>query len=183
MALEKTSFDGLYVYNPQVFTDKRGHFFESYNQQVYDDLELDINFVQDNEAFSTRGILRGLHYQIDEMAQTKLVRVIKGKVLDVVVDLREDSSTYGQYYSIILSGRNKKQLLIPKGFAHGYITLSKNAIFCYKCDQYYSKDHEAGLIWNDPKLKIDWKMTKEKILLSPKDKLQPAFGNHKKIIS
>ena len=183
MAFKKTSFDGMYVFDPRIYVDDRGYFFESYNQRIFEDQGLKIKFVQDNEAFSFRGTIRGLHYQIDKMAQTKLVRVNRGKVLDVVVDIREASDTYGLHFSIILSGKNKRQLLIPKGFAHGYITLSKKAVFCYKCDQYYSKDHEAGLIWNDPKLNIDWKLPLKNIILSSKDKQLPTFGDHKKFAS
>jgi dTDP-4-dehydrorhamnose 3,5-epimerase len=182
MSLEELPIKDLFIYEPEVFEDFRGYFFESYNKTQFDKILSGINFVQDNEAFSKRGVLRGLHYQTNPMAQSKLVRVVKGKVLDVVVDLREDSDTYGQHFSIILSGKNKLQFFIPKGFAHGYITLSKRAIFSYKCDQYYSKPNEGGVLWNDPTLNIDWKISVEKIKISAKDKAQPKLGDHKKFI-
>ena len=180
MKIEKTDIEGLVVIHPRVFEDARGYFFESFNKRNFEAHNLPCNFVQDNEAFSSFGVLRGMHYQLPPAAQTKLVRVVRGKVLDVVVDIRENSKTYGKSYSIVLSAKNKKQLLIPKGFAHGYLTLSKRAVFCYKCDSYYSKEHEGGIIWNDPSIKIDWNLTQDSPKLSDKDKDLPFFGDHKK---
>ena len=136
-------------------------------------------FVQDNQAKSTRGVLRGLHYQIGEAAQAKLVRVLKGEVLDVVVDIRPDSPTYGQHYSVLLSAENQQQLYVPRGFAHGYIVLSEEAIFFYKCDNFYAKDQEGGIRYNDPQLNIDWMLPPEELILSEKDQGLPSFGEHR----
>lgn len=175
-----TEFPGLTVFEPRVFKDERGYFFESYQRKAFAEAGISTDFVQDNEARSTRGILRGLHYQVAPYAQAKLVRVVEGEVLDVVVDLRETSPTYGKWYGIRLSGENKKQLYIPRGFAHGYAVLSETAIFCYKCDNYYSKDHEGGLRFDDPAFGIDWEMDLDNAILSERDKIWPAFGEHRK---
>ena len=180
MGFSKTNIEGLLIFEPKVFGDSRGYFFESYNKSLYQEYGLEIEFVQDNESFSKKGVLRGMHYQIPPKAQTKLVRVILGEVLDVVIDIREGSVTYGQYYSVVLSAENKKQLYIPKGFAHGYLTLSEEAIFCYKCDEFYSKEHEAGIMWNDPHVGIDWGISTQDLLLSTKDGMQAEFGDHLK---
>jgi len=179
MGIEKTTFRGLYVYTPRVFADERGYFFESYNENIWKADGIDYRFVQDNESQSSRGTIRGLHYQIPPFAQAKLIRVTQGEVLDVVVDIRPEEATYGQQYSILLSQENKKQLLIPPGFAHGFVTLSESATFNYKCTNFYSKDHEFGIYPMDKKLAIDWKIDIELALLSEKDKAQKAFGEHR----
>lgn len=158
---------------PNIFIDQRGYFFESYQSKEFINSGLDYFFVQDNEAYSNFGTVRGLHYQIGKYAQAKLVRVVEGEVLDVVVDLRKSSPMFGRYFSIVLSGENKKQLLIPRGFAHGYSVLSNTAIFSYKCDNYYQKSAEAGIHPLDPGLQIDWKVPTDKIILSEKDQTWP----------
>lgn len=172
MEVESTPIEGLKIIHPKVFKDERGYFFESYSSKVFKDLGIENNFVQDNESFSTYGTLRGLHLQRGEHAQAKLVRVVQGEILDVAVDLREGSVTYGQSYSIVLSAENKKQFLIPRGFAHGFSVLSETVIFNYKCDNLYNKESEDGIMYNDPDLNIDWKVPEDKILLSDKDKKQ-----------
>ena len=165
MQITPTGLEGLYVLEPRVFEDDRGYFFESFNQQTLVANELVFDWVQDNEAFSSKGALRGLHYQLPAVAQTKLVRVITGSVLDVAVDIRPQSDTYGQHYSIVLSAENKKQLLVPRGFAHGYHVLEDASIFAYKCDNYYSKEMEAGIAYNDPTLNIDWQLSSDVITI------------------
>ena len=176
MIVEETFLKGCFIFEPRVFNDDRGYFFESFNSKKIKELtNLDINFIQDNEAFSNRGILRGLHFQKGEYAQAKLVRVIKGKVLDVAVDIRPKSETFGKYFSIILSEENKKQLFIPKGFAHGYSVLEDNTIFAYKCDNYYYPKEESGIIFNDKNLNIDWLLDKNEIIISEKDKGLPTL--------
>jgi dTDP-4-dehydrorhamnose 3,5-epimerase len=179
MPFSSTPIKGLWVFEPRVFHDDRGYFFESYNQRVWAD-EADIHalFVQDNQARSTKGVLRGLHYQTGDMAQAKLVRVTEGEVLDVVVDIRPDSDTYGQWYSIRLSAENKRQLFVPRGFAHGYVVLSDTAEFFYKCDNFYAKNQEGGIRYNDPTLAIDWEFDLNQVLVSPKDLELPDFGAH-----
>jgi dTDP-4-dehydrorhamnose 3,5-epimerase len=175
MPFSNTSIPGLIVFDPAVFRDERGYFFESYNQKIWAEAGVHTAFVQDNQARSTRGVLRGLHYQVGEMAQAKLVRVIEGEVLDVAVDLREDSPTLGQWFSIRLSAENKRQLLVPRGFAHGYLVLSDTAEFSYKCDNFYSKAHEGGVRFDDPFLGIDWQFDLEQVLVSEKDIALPGF--------
>lgn len=175
-----TPIEGLIVFEPQIWKDDRGYFYESYNQKTFADGGIDTVFVQDNQAFSSFGVLRGLHYQVGDSAQAKLVRVIHGEVLDVAVDLRPDSVTYGEWYSIRLSAENAKQLFVPRGFAHGYLVLSETAIFCYKCDNFYDKKAEGGLNYNDKALNINWELPEAKLLLSDKDKVYPPFGSHKK---
>ncbi len=175
MSFHKTPIQDLIVFEPAVFRDERGYFFESYNQRVWAEAGVEIDFVQDNQARSTRGVLRGLHYQTGEMAQAKLVRVVEGEVLDVAVDLREHSPTLGQWYSIRLSAENKRQLLVPRGFAHGYLVLSETAEFAYKCDNFYSKAHEGGVRFDDPVLGIDWEFDLEQVLVSEKDLALPGF--------
>ena len=166
------------VIQPQLHNDNRGYFFESYHQQkLNDSLGFEVNFIQDNESFSSKGVLRGLHYQTGNYAQAKLVRVIQGRVLDVAVDLRKDSSTFAQHFSIELSEDNKNQLFVPRGFAHGFIVLSDTAIFSYKCDNYYNKASEGGIRYDDPSLGIDWKLPKEDILVSEKDLLLSTLSN------
>ena len=176
MNLIKTKLDGLVVLKPTIFKDNRCYFMESYNQKNINKLLGDINFVQDNESESYRGVLRGLHFQKPPYPQAKLVRCLKGSVLDVVLDLRKDSKTYGIFENISLTEENKKQLFIPKGFAHGFIVLSKSAILSYKVDNYYNPESESGIIWNDPDLNIDWKINKNEIIVSEKDKNLPAFN-------
>lgn len=179
MNVIETGIKDLIVLEPQVFRDDRGYFFESFNEQKWPQHVAHLPFVQDNEAFSTYGVLRGLHYQVPPYAQAKLVRVVTGTVLDVVVDIRPTSKTYGQAYGEILSEENKKQMYVPRGFAHGYVVLSETAIFSYKCDNYYSKEHEGGIHYNDPQLNIDWQIDLLKAELSDKDKILPMMGDHR----
>jgi dTDP-4-dehydrorhamnose 3,5-epimerase len=176
MNLIKTKLDGLVVLKPTVFKDNRGYFMESYNQKNINKLLGNVNFVQDNESESSRGVLRGLHFQKPPYTQAKLVRCLKGSVLDVVLDLRKDSKSYGIFDTILLTEENKKQLFIPKGFAHGFIVLSKSAIFSYKVDNYYNPDSESGVLWSDLDLNIDWKINKNEIIVSEKDKNLPTFN-------
>lgn len=181
MIIEKTNIEDCLIITPNVYKDKRGYFFESFNQSSFKtETGLDISFVQDNESYSTRGVLRGLHYQTGEYAQAKLVRVIKGKILDIAVDLRENSKSYGKHTSIILSDENRKQLFIPRGFAHGFVVLSDEVIFSYKCDNYYNKSSEAGLIYNDPQLKLNWLLSEDELLISDKDLKLPRLVDIKR---
>ena len=180
MPFHPTPFPGLLVFEPRVFPDERGYFFESYNSRTWEEAGVTMQFVQDNQARSTRGVLRGLHYQTGDMAQAKLVCVLEGEVLDVVVDIREDSPTYGQWYGIRLSAENKKQLLVPRGFAHGYVVLSETAEFFYKCDNFYSKAHEGGIRFDDPGLHINWEFDLSKAIVAEKDLALPYFGSHVK---
>jgi len=180
MPFSTTPIPDLLVFEPAVFRDERGYFFESYNQQVWAAEGVDTAFVQDNQARSTKGVLRGLHYQTGEMAQAKLVRVIEGEVLDVAVDLREHSPTFGQWFSIRLSAENKRQLLVPRGFAHGYLVLSETAEFAYKCDNFYSKAHEGGVRFDDPFLGIDWEFDLSQVLVSEKDLALPELVDRKR---
>lgn len=180
MNLIETPIAGLWVFEPTVYYDERGYFFESYNRRVWAQAGIETNFVQTNQARSTRGVLRGLHYQVEPMAQTKLVRVVEGEVLDLVVDLREGSPTYGQWYSVRLSTENKLQLYVPRGFAHGYVVLSEIAEFMYKCDNYYSKAHEGGIRFDDPTLRIDWQIDLSTVIVSEKDRILPFFGEHRR---
>jgi dTDP-4-dehydrorhamnose 3,5-epimerase len=179
MALIETPIQGLFLFEPKVFSDERGYFFESYNQRTWAEAGVMNVFVQDNQARSTRGVLRGLHYQVGEMAQAKLVRVTEGEVLDVAVDLREESPTFGQYYAVLLSAENKRQLFVPRRFAHGYLVTSPTAEFCYKCDNFYSKAHEGGVRFDDPTLAIDWQFDPLQVLVSSKDAILPNFGQHR----
>ena len=179
MKIEETFIKDILILTPTIHKDNRGYFLESYNEKQLS-THLDVNFVQDNESKSTFGVLRGLHYQMGKFAQAKLVRVAEGTVLDVAVDIREGSSTYGQSYSILLSAENKKQLFIPRGFAHGFVVLSPTATFCYKCDNFYSKESEGGILYNDPSFKIDWQIAEKDMVLSEKDQINPTFGQHKK---
>lgn len=178
MKITETDLEGCFIIEPQIFGDERGYFFETFNKEKFQKLtNLEIVFLQDNEAFSNKGILRGLHFQKGEFAQAKLVRVVKGKVLDVVVDLRPKSKHFGKHFSIILSGENKKQLFVPRGFAHGYAVLEDNTIFCYKCDNYYHPEAEDGVIYNDKDLNIDWILKDDEVTLSGKDKNLKEFKN------
>lgn len=175
MKIIKTHIQGLLIIKPDIFKDHRGYFIESYSEKKFLDLGINNRFVQDNESQSTYGVIRGLHYQIGEFSQAKLVRVIKGKVLDVAVDLRKNSPTFGQWFSIELDEHNKTMFFIPKGFAHGFSVLSDVAIFSYKCDQFYNKDYEKGILFSDPQLNIDWKINPKHVIVSDKDKLLPFF--------
>jgi dTDP-4-dehydrorhamnose 3,5-epimerase len=175
MKITETSLQGLLIIEPRIFADGRGYFFESYNKAKFAEAGIDIDFVQDNQSFSQKGTLRGLHAQKAPFAQAKLVRVIQGRVLDIAIDIRKNSSTYGKYETIELSAENQLQFLIPEGFLHGFITLEDDTIFAYKVNNYYSKDAEVGIIWNDPTLAIDWGMDAKDIILSPKDELLPEF--------
>lgn len=176
MTIEETYLKGCFIISPKIFKDERGFFLESFNQKTFEALTgLKIDFVQDNQSTSKRGVLRGLHFQTGQYAQAKLLRVIKGKVLDVCVDLRVGSETFGKYFSIILDDKEHKQLYIPRGFAHGFLTLENDTIFNYKCDNYYSKSHESGVVFHDKKLNIDWNFPLEELVLSQKDKELPTF--------
>ena len=179
MPFTETEFPGLFIFEPKVFADSRGYFFESYNQETCIANSVDINFIQDNQAGSEYGVIRGLHYQLAPFAQTKFIRALSGNILDVAVDLRKGSPTFGKSFSLELSGENKLQLLIPKGFAHGYSVLSPTAEVFYKCDAFYHKESEAGIAYNDAALQIDWKIESGKEIISEKDKMQPSFKNCK----
>lgn len=175
MPFIKTKFPGLLIFEPKVFKDSRGHFYESYNENTFRDEGITYNFVQDNQAQSTYGVIRGLHFQKPPYAQTKLIRAIEGSILDVVVDVRKGSPTYGASFTLELSLENKKQLLVPKGFAHGYVVLSPTAEVFYKCDEFYKKESEGGVLFNDENLEIDWQIPEDKAILSEKDKVLPLL--------
>lgn len=177
MPFVKTAFPDLLVYEPVVFGDDRGYFYESYNQNNFAREGVDILFVQDNQARSVYGVVRGLHFQNKPHSQTKLIRALQGTILDVVLDLRIGSPSYGKVFSIELSGENKKQLLVPQGFAHGYSVLSESAEVFYKCDSFYNKEAEGGVAYNDPALKIDWKIPVESRVLSAKDTQYPVLAD------
>jgi dTDP-4-dehydrorhamnose 3,5-epimerase len=180
MKLIETFIDGLYVVEPKVFEDQRGYFFESFSNRVFIEKGININFVQDNQSKSSYGVIRGLHYQLNPYSQTKLVRVLEGSVYDVAVDLRSNSKTYGKWFGIELSAENKKQLLIPKGFAHGFSVLTETATFFYKCDDFYNPQQERGIIYKDSFLNIDWKINENQSIVSEKDKIMPSFENAEK---
>ena len=175
MNIKTTSIPGLLIIEPRIFPDDRGYFYESYNQKNYEAAGIKGDFVQDNQSFSQKGTLRGLHGQADPYAQGKLVRVIKGRVMDVAVDIRKASPTYGQHFTIELSGDNHIQFWVPPGFLHGFVTLEDDTIFTYKVTNFYDKASEIGVIWNDPTLAVGWGIDEREILLSPKDELLPAF--------
>ena len=177
MPFVKTAIDGLLIFEPKVFEDTRGYFFESYNQNIFTAEGITIKFVQDNQAQSSYGVIRGLHYQLAPYAQTKLIRVLSGSILDVAVDIRKGSATYGKVFTIELSVTNKIQLLIPKGFAHGYSVLSETAEVFYKCDEFYHKECEGGILYNDVALNIDWQIPTNKAIVSEKDLLYPGIDN------
>lgn len=174
MEVKRTFMEGLLIIQPMLFSDERGYFFESYNIEQFRTIGIDVDFMQDNESCSSKGVLRGLHFQKPPYAQGKLVRVIAGRVMDVVVDIRKNSSTYGQYFSIELSGHNKTIFWIPPGFAHGFIALEENTIFSYKCTNVYHKESEQCLLWNDSEFNIKWPLID--ILISPKDREGLAFN-------
>jgi len=176
MKVEKTKLEGCFLLHDTFFGDERGYFFESFNRKTFlDQTGIAVDFVQDNQSRSQKGVLRGLHFQQGEYMQAKLVRVIKGKVLDVAVDLRRNSPTFGESIAIELSEDSRTQLFIPRGFAHGFVVLSEQAIFFYKCDNYYHPASESGIIYNDPALKIDWKLDAAALVLSAKDKILPRL--------
>ncbi len=176
LKIEHTPLEDCFVLKPNVYRDERGFFCETFNKKTFKKVTgISIDFVQDNQSVSSYGVLRGLHFQKGEMAQAKLVRVVKGKVLDVVVDVRIESPTFGKHFSIILDDVTNFQLFVPRGFAHGFAVLSKEAIFCYKCDNYYDKASESGIIYNDATLNIDWHLPQENIIISDKDKELPTF--------
>ena len=177
MKATETKLKGCFFIEPTVFKDTRGYFFESFNQNTFNELiGKTIDFVQDNESFSSKGVLRGLHFQTGKYAQAKLVRVVKGTVLDVVVDMRKNSPTFSKHFSIELSEDNKRQLFVPRGFAHGFIVLSETAIFSYKCDNFYNKESEQGLRYDDPSLAIDWRLPANEFIVSEKDLVLPTLS-------
>lgn len=175
MKISKTAIDGVLILEPQVFEDERGYFFESYNQAKMEEAGLHYNFIQDNQSKSCYGTVRGIHFQKGEFSQAKLVRVLEGTVLDVAVDLRKNSPTFGKHVAVELSAENKKQLLIPRGFGHGFSVLSQTAVFAYKCDNVYNKASEGGVRFDDPDIGVDWKIDSKKAILSEKDKNAPLL--------
>ena len=179
MPLITTDIPGLLVFEPKVFEDSRGYFFESYNEKIFQKEAIDFHFVQDNQSSSSYGVIRGLHYQLNPHAQTKLVRVLTGSILDVAVDIRKNSPTYGQVFSLELSAKNKKQVLVPPGFAHGFSVLSETAEVFYKCDSFYNKESETGIRFDDPSVNIDWKIPADKVIVSEKDQQLPFLANCK----
>lgn len=176
-----THLSGCFIIEPKIISDERGYFMESFNEKTFQfGVEQEVHFVQDNQSFSTKGVLRGLHYQTGNYAQAKLVRVLSGEVLDVAVDIRPESPTFGQYVSVLLSAENQKQFFVPRGFAHGFLVLSETATFFYKCDNFYNKESEGGIIYKDITLDIDWQLSTEKLIISEKDSVQPTLENAKK---
>ncbi|MGB1316126.1 MAG: dTDP-4-dehydrorhamnose 3,5-epimerase [Chitinophagales bacterium] len=182
MSFIKTEIEDVWVIEPNIFKDDRGYFYESFNAETFNkETGLNINFVQDNQSKSNKGVLRGMHYQTGEHAQAKLVRVLQGSVQDVAVDLRKNSPTFGKHFSIILTAENHKQLFVPRGFAHGFLVLEDNTIFAYKCDNFYNKESEGGLIYNDESIAINWELETEDFILSEKDIELPNLENAKRI--
>jgi dTDP-4-dehydrorhamnose 3,5-epimerase len=177
-----TNLEGCFVLEPKIIKDERGYFMESFNESTFQKaLGIKIHFVQDNQSFSSKGVLRGLHYQTGDHAQSKLVRVLTGEILDVAVDIRPNSTTFGEYFSVVLSADNQKQLFIPVGFAHGFLVLSDSATLYYKCDNFYNKESEGGIIYNDQTLNINWGEEETNWIISEKDKSLPSLENSKKI--
>lgn len=177
-----TTISGCFIIEPQIISDDRGYFMESFNENKFQNgIGQDVHFVQDNQSFSSKGVLRGLHYQTGIHAQAKLVRVLSGEVLDVAVDIRPESKTFGHYASALLSAENQRQFFVPRGFAHGFLVLSETATFFYKCDNFYNKESEGGIIYNDVSLNIDWQCSTEKLLISEKDMHLPTLENAKKV--
>jgi dTDP-4-dehydrorhamnose 3,5-epimerase len=177
-----TKLKGCFILEPKVIKDERGYFMESFNEKTFQKgVGQEVHFVQDNQSFSTKGVLRGLHYQCGEHAQAKLVRVLQGEVLDVAVDIRPESETYGQYEAILLSAENQKQFFVPRGFAHGFLVLSETATFFYKCDNFYNKESEGGLMYNDKTVNIDWNFPIQDLIISEKDQILPNLENAKKV--
>ena len=182
MKFIETKLKGCFILEPKIIKDERGYFMESFNEETFQEgIGQKVTFVQDNQSFSTKGVLRGLHYQCGEHAQAKLVRVLQGEVLDVAVDLRPDSKTYGQYESVVLSAENQLQFFMPRGFAHGFLVLSETATFFYKCDNLYNKESEAGLIYNDETLNINWNFPFKDLIISEKDLVLPTLQNCNKV--
>lgn len=182
MQFFETKLKGCFVIEPKIIGDERGSFMESFNERTFaTGIGESVHFVQDNQSVSSKGVLRGLHYQTGEHAQAKLVRVLKGEVLDVAVDIRPGSPTYGQYESVLLSGDNQKQFYIPRGFAHGFLVLSESAVFFYKCDNFYDKESEGGIIYNAPEIGIDWNFPESGMTISEKDQNLPTLANAKKV--
>ena len=182
MNVVKTDIEGLLIVEPRVFADERGYFFESFSSRKFAELTgLEVHFVQDNESYSGRGVLRGLHFQKEPHAQAKLVRVVKGRVLDVAVDIRPESPTYGRYVAVELSGDKHRQLFIPKGFAHGYVALEEDTVFQYKCTAYYHPESEGGIAWNDPAIGIDWPLPANELTLSARDQQWPTLAETNEI--
>jgi len=176
-----TPLQGCFIIEPKIITDERGYFMESFNEMTFQlGIGEPVHFVQDNQSFSSRGVLRGLHYQTGSHAQAKLVRVLQGEVLDVAVDIRPGSDTFGQHVSVVLSAQNQMQLFVPRGFAHGFLVLSDTAAFFYKCDNFYNKESEGGVLFNDPQIGIDWNFPHEQLIISEKDILQPTLANARK---
>ncbi len=177
-----TKLEGCFIIEPKIINDERGYFMESFNENTFQKgVGQSVHFVQDNQSFSTKGVLRGLHYQTGVHAQAKLVRVLSGEVLDVVVDIRPGSVTYGQYVSVLLSSENQKQFFIPRGFAHGFLVLSETATFFYKCDNFYNKESEGGVIYNDLIVNIDWQFPIDQLLISEKDLILPTLDKARKV--
>lgn len=182
MNFKETKLKGCFILEPKIFGDERGSFMESFNERTFaEGTGQQVHFVQDNQSYSTKGVLRGLHYQTGEHAQAKLVRVLNGEVLDVAVDLRPDSPTYGQYETILLTGDNQLQFFIPRGFAHGFLVLSEKATFFYKCDNFYNAASEGGLMYNDPTVNINWNFPESEMIVSEKDQVLPTLENVKKV--
>lgn len=178
MEFIKTNIEGVVILQPRIFKDARGYFFESFKESEFQENVCRTTFVQDNESYSSYGVVRGLHFQKLPYSQAKLVRVIKGAVLDVAVDLRKGSPTYGQHIAVELTGENHRQLFIPRGFAHGFAVLSDEVLFQYKCDNYYAPQSEGGILWNDPALNIDWRIPSDQVILSEKDTKHPLLEDY-----
>lgn len=177
-----TKLQGCFILEPKIITDERGYFLESFNEKTFQkSINKEVHFVQDNQSFSSKGVLRGLHYQTGENAQGKLVRVLQGEVLDVAVDIRPNSKTFGESVSIVLTSENQKQFFVPRGFAHGFLVLSQTATFFYKCDNFYNKESEGGIIYNDKNLNINWQFDESELLISAKDQILPNLDNAKKV--
>lgn len=175
MNIQKTAIDGVYIIEPRLFGDNRGYFFESFNEKEFNEKVGNVKFVQDNESRSCYGVVRGLHYQKPPFAQSKLVRVVRGRVLDVAVDIRKGSPTFGQHVAVELTAENHLQFFLPKGMAHGFSVLSEDAVFQYKCDSFYAPQSEGALAWDDPDLNIDWRVPADKVILSEKDRHHPLL--------
>ncbi len=182
MTIFPSKLEGCFVLEPKIISDERGYFMESFNERTFSEKTgHNVHFVQDNQSYSTKGVLRGLHYQTGEHAQAKLVRVLRGEVLDVAVDIRPGSSTFGQHEAVLLTGDNQKQFFIPRGFAHGFLVLSDTAVFFYKCDNFYNRESEGGIIYNDPQLNIDWQLSTNELLISEKDSQLPNISNARQV--
>lgn len=182
MQFTETHLKGCFILEPKILRDERGYFMESFNEKIFSQgIGQQTHFVQDNQSFSSKGVLRGLHYQCGEHAQAKLVRVLQGEVLDVAVDVRPESETYGKHVALILSAANQKQLFVPRGFAHGFLVLSETATFFYKCDNFYNKESEAGIAYNDPQLAINWQSDALPLIISEKDTQLPTLQQSKKV--